>query len=608
LPGPSALPTAHHSLLAFSQASPQPQCESILAGLSSHGIIDHFMSLGQVNSGYNLLGQGAATAARMAPIPTPPPEPVIAEPKLDVPWGDFRQSFASSVRTLFSSPFKPGKFLGGDYFRDCWVERRMPWRAVVAAALLHVAFVLSPFSLLPTTLRHNSAFDNTQLTWSGPIEDFPTLQIRAAKPKAVAHGDPDKLLPPKGADAFHPRQHIVTDPVHPNHPRQTLLNPVAPQLAPKTLPDMPNIVQLQAPAAPARPHIQISAEALAKLHPRQHHVATVTSAPPPDVLAFDQKPADLTLAVSPNAPARPKLDLNAGAAPRVAERAQTGDTVAAPEISAAQPAADGNPATLIALSASPAAPKADVQPPQGNLAAHISISPEGTKPGVPDGSANAPANASGGAGASAASNGGGKSPVGISISGGNPQPKPATSGLGGSHAKLSLPSSHSSITRPDLNSKSEDAPERTGPPDFATLTPGAKPEQIFAAKRVYTLAVNMANINSASGSWVLHFAELGSGPAASAELAMPVPVRKVDPKFPPELIEQNVQGEVVLYGIVHADGSVDSIQIARGLEPQLDANAKSAFAQWKFQPGSKSGTAVDLEVIAHIPFKIRDDR
>ena len=127
----------------------------------------------------------------------------------------------------------------------------------------------------------------------------------------------------------------------------------------------------------------------------------------------------------------------------------------------------------------------------------------------------------------------------------------------------------------------------------------------------------MANLNSASGSWILHFAELGSGPAsgppsavsASAELAMPVPIRKVDPKYPPDLIEQNIQGEVVLYGIVRADGSVDSIQVARTLDPQLDANAKSAFAQWKFQPASKSGGGpIDLEVIAHIPFKIRDDR
>jgi TonB family protein len=564
------------------------------------------MSLGQVNSGYNLLGQGAATAARMAPIRAP--APLLIEPKLDVPWGDFRQSLASSVRFLFSGPFTAGKFLGGDYFRDCWVERRIPKRAVLAAALWHVVFLVSPIAWFSTIARHNSAFNNAQLTWSGPIQDFPTLEIPAAKPKPVLRSDPAKAIAPKGADAFHPRQRIVTDPVHPTHPHQTLLNPVAPQIAPKILPDMPNIVELQAPAAPPRPHIQISADALAKLHPRQRRVATVTSTPLPDLPTLEQKPAELTIAVSPNAPARPKLELNAGAAPRVAERAQTGDFVPAPEIGAGQAASNGSPSTLIALSAAPAPPTPDLQPPQGNLAARISISPEGAKRGVPDGSPNASADPSGGAGATASNNGGGKSPVGISISGGNPQPKNAISGLAGS--KLSLPSSRTLMNRPDP--QSEDSQERSGPPNFAALPPGAKPEQVFAAKRVYTLAVNMANLNSASGSWILHFAELGSGqvgtPSASSELAMPVPIRKVDPKYPPDLIEQNVQGEVILYAVIRADGSVDSIQVARTLDPQLDTNAKSAFAQWKFQPGSKAGTPVDLEVIAHIPFKIRDDR
>ncbi len=567
------------------------------------------MSLGQVNSGFNLLGQGgAATAARMAPIPAPPPAPIAVEPKLAIAWGDFHQGTASSLRTLLSGPYNVRKFLAGDYFRDCWVVGRIRKRAVLAAALWHIVFLVAPISLLPTIVRHNSAFDNAQLTWSGPIEDFPTLQIPAAKPKPVSHADPNKPLPPKGADAFHPRQTIVTDPVHPNHPRQTLLNPVAPQLAPKLLPEMPNIVQLQAAAVPARPRVEISQDALAKLHPRQHRVAAATTEPPPDVPLLDQKPGEITLAASPNAPARPKLELNAGAAPRMAQRAQTGDSLPAPELGAAQSApAGGSPNTLIALSAAPAAPKPDVQPPQGNLAARISISPEGPKPGVPGGSPNSTADAA----ATAASNGGGKSPVGISISGGNPQPKNTVSGSGG--LKLSLPSSRALMSRPDP--KSADTSEQTGPPNFAALPPGAKPEQVFAAQRVYTLAVNMANLNSASGSWILHFAELGSGPAsgapvvsAFAELAMPVPIRKVDPKFPPDLIEQNVQGEVVLYAIVRADGSVDSIQVARTLDPQLDANAKSAFAQWKFQPASKSGVPIDLEVIAHIPFKIRDDR
>jgi TonB family protein len=568
------------------------------------------MSLGQVNNALNLLGQGAATAARMAPIrpssPTSAPDrPAIrVEPKLGIAWGDFHQGFFSGVRSLFTGPFRVGQFLGGDYFRDCWVERRAPKRAVVAAALWHIFFIISPFSLLSTTLRHNPAFDHTQLTWSGPIEDFPLLDIRAAKPKVVAR-DVAKPVVPKSAEAFHPRQRIVTDPVHPNHPRQTLINPAAPKLAPRVAPALPNIVQLQAPVAPARPPLEISADALAKLHPRAQHkrVATAT-APPPEFAALDAKPGAIQLAPAANSPARPKLDLNASAAPRLADRTRGGDTVAAPELAAQ--AGTESPSTLIALSAAPAPPKPDVQPPAGNLAARVSMSPEGKKSADP--TAGASANASTG-----------KSDIGVSISGGNPQPKTNASALSGApRPNLNLPSAHALMTH--TQPKNADAPETGEPPNFSILPPGAKPEEIFASKRVYTLAVNMANINSASGSWILHFAEMGSGsaaaygsgtaatPSAPADLALPVPVRKVDPKYPPDLIEQNVQGEVVLYAVVRADGSVGGIQVARSLDPQLDANAKAAFAQWKFTPASKAGNAVEVQVIAHIPFKISDDR
>ncbi|MGB6669826.1 MAG: TonB family protein [Candidatus Acidiferrum sp.] len=561
------------------------------------------MSLGQVNGGYNLLGQGgAATAARMAPIPEPPPAPeaIAVEPKLGIAWGDFHQGVASNIRTFFSWPLSPKNLLGTDYFKECWIDRRIPWRAVAAAGLWHVAFLLSPFSLFNTVLPRNSAFDNTQLTWSGPIEDFPNLEIHAAKPKSVLHAELKKSVAPKGADAFHPRQRIITDPVHPNHPSQTLLNPVAPQIAPKLLPNLPNIVQLQA-AAPPRPHIEITAQALAKLHPREHRVATLKAAAPlPDVPVFEQKPADITLAVSPNAPARPKLDLNAGAAPRVAERRQTGDSMAAPELSVAQPSGASS-STLIALSAEPAPPKPDVQPPAGNLAARMSMSPEGKKSGVSGGSPDESENA-----------GGGKSSVGISISGGNPKPNGSASGLGGSRVKLTLPSSRDLAARPERDAASEHAAERTGPPNFAILPPGAKPEQIFAYKRVYTLNVQMANLNSASGSWILHFSELGSGTAgpgsASSNLTGLAPVHKVDPKYPPDLIDQNVEGEVVLYAVIRADGSVDSIQIVRSVDPVLDANAKSALGQWKFRPAMKAGVPIALEAIVHVPFHIADNR
>ncbi len=342
-------------------------------------------------------------------------------------------------------------------------------------------------------------------------------------------------------------------------------------------------------------------EDLAKLHPREHRVATVKATPLPDVPAFEQKPADITLAPTESGPARPKLDLNAGAAPRVAEHQQTGDSIRAPELSAAQPSGASS-STLIALSAEPAPPKPDVQPPAGNLAARISMSPEGKKSGVSGGSPNESASA-----------GGGKSPVGISISGVNPKPNAVVSGFGGYSLKInSAVFARSDCPRRSRRQSGTCTAEGTGPPNFAILPPGAKPEQIFADKRIFTLNVQMANLNSASGSWILHFSEFGSGADGprdvSSDLTGLAPIRKVDPKYPPDLIDQNVEGEVVLYAVIRADGSVDSIQLVHSVDPVLDANAKNAFAQWKFRPAMKNGVPVALEAIVHVPFRLADNR
>jgi TonB family protein len=536
------------------------------------------MTANHLHGALNLLGQTS--------IPLVSPRlPAGSEPQLGVAWGDFHQGIGSSVRALFTRGAARG-FLSSGYFKDCWIERRLPRRALVAAALWHIAFIAMPFPEGTFNPKKNPAFDNFQLTWSGPIQDLPLLEIPKQRAKPAAHSSPNQPLPEKGADAFHPRQRIFTDPVRPTHLKQTLINPKAPMEAPKLVPELPNMVQLEQAAMPVKPRLLISEEALKKLHPRERKVKTVTVAPQLDAPAMEQQVAgDLSLPLAPNGPARPKLEINAGAAPRVAKREQAGDAGPAPEVGAAQPsAADGSTSTLIALSATPG-PPAPVAPPQGNLAARVSISPEGAKKG-----------------GSEAAGAGGKSPVGVSISGGNPTAKSGISGLGAGSPSLRV------LSARQHDSPVDDVPERTGPPDFKTLPPGAKPEQIFSRKRVYTLNVNMPNLNSATGSWILNFAELHrdqSGPrVASTDLAGPVPVKKVDPKYPPTLVSERVEGEVVLYAVIRKDGSVGEIQLVRGVDDQLDANAKEALEQWRFRPGAKAGEPVELEAIVHIPFRI----
>lgn len=288
------------------------------------------MSFGQASNSLSLLGQQSAPVAAEVSLSS-------GGPQFEVRWNSFHQSLGTSIRALVTGPFGPRKFLGGDFFRDCWIERRIPRAAVTAAALWHIVFLLAPWPDLPATPRKNPAFENFQLTWSGPINDFPPLKLSAAPAPARAipspRGDVAKPIPREGADAFHPRQRIFTDPVAPTHPRQTLINTAARIVPPKILPSLPNIVLLQQTVAPAKPRMEITEQILAQLHPREHRRATVRATPLPDVPSVDGAPAEITLAPTANAPARPKLDLNAGAAPRVAQqRSPANDAGPAPEL------------------------------------------------------------------------------------------------------------------------------------------------------------------------------------------------------------------------------------------------------------------------------------
>ncbi|HEY8715160.1 MAG TPA: energy transducer TonB [Candidatus Acidoferrum sp.] len=559
----------------------------------------------------NLFSQQTGIAAPDLSVPA-------SGPQLGVPWGTFRQSALSSVRTLLSRPLAPKKFPSAGYFRDCWVEGRIPRAALIAAGLWHIVFLLAPWPELPA-LRKKTALENFQLTWSGPINDLPPLQIAGAvTPVPSARGDVAKPPAPPGADAVHPRQRIFTDPLVPTHPRQTLINAAAPAIPPKLLPSLPNIVQLQTLAMPAKPRMELNEQTLAQLRPREHRIVPAGAVSAPVVAAVAAAPEEITLAPFPNAPARPKLELNAGSAPRLSKQITAAqDTGQAPELAHSNPPAS-NAATFIALSANPG-PVAPPVPPQGNLTARVAVSPEGKQLGAPNTTALASAPANGGAndtpenpGSTTMGTSREKSSTIISISGGNPVPK-NISGLGGNpQPKGNASAARGFSAKIDPRSRIADVPDRSGPPNFAALPAGAKPEQVFAAKKTYTLLVNMPNLNSATGSWILNFSELRASSSAprvtSADLSGPAPIRKSDPKYPSTLINEHVEGEVVLYAVIRADGSVDSVELVRGLDEQLDNNAMQALAQWKFRPASRQGTPVDLEAIVHIPFHAPSDR
>src|SRR5438477_12254506 len=135
------------------------------------------MSLNHVSNALNLLGQATKPAASPVRLETG------EGPKLEVAWGSFHQGIFSSIAAVLTWTRVPKNFLDGSFFKECWVERRIPRRALAAAALWHVVFIVMPSPRLPSAPTRCSAFANTALTWSARITDFPLAYLRALKAK-----------------------------------------------------------------------------------------------------------------------------------------------------------------------------------------------------------------------------------------------------------------------------------------------------------------------------------------------------------------------------------------------------------------------------------------
>jgi TonB family protein len=127
---------------------------------------------------------------------------------------------------------------------------------------------------------------------------------------------------------------------------------------------------------------------------------------------------------------------------------------------------------------------------------------------------------------------------------------------------------------------------------------------VFGNRKFYSLTLNMPNLNSTGGSWIIRFAELkqSSTPDSKQELSAPGATRKVDPAYPLQLMRENVEGTVTLYAVIHSDGTVGNVRVLNGVDSRLDQFASQAVSQWQFHPATKDGTAIDVEATFQIPF------
>ena len=251
---------------------------------------------------------------------------------------------------------------------------------------------------------------------------------------------------------------------------------------------------------------------------------------------------------------------------------------------------------LIALGIHPVVPSGPVAVPGGNRRGTFSATPQG-KPGA-SGTPDLAGSKSDAKGAGVRSNNAhGSLPGGLHVGAADANANlGANSGADSPREVASLPSS----------SAAPGARVASAVPDDKITDVDRK---VFGGKRVYGRTLNMPNLNSSTGSWIIKFAELNEGQKSEGrkqgDLLEPVATEKSDPGYPLELIRANVHGMVTLYAVIHADGKVGDIRVLNSPDERLDAYAAKALARWKFVPAERAGKPVALEAVVEIPFRVR---
>jgi TonB family protein len=84
----------------------------------------------------------------------------------------------------------------------------------------------------------------------------------------------------------------------------------------------------------------------------------------------------------------------------------------------------------------------------------------------------------------------------------------------------------------------------------------------------------------------------------------PVPIYKPEPGYSEQARIAKLQGTVVVWAIIGADGDVKDVTVVKPLDEGLDQNAVNTIMAWKFKPAMKAGKPVVCRVMIEVEFRL----
>ncbi|HUE86531.1 MAG TPA: energy transducer TonB [Vicinamibacterales bacterium] len=96
-------------------------------------------------------------------------------------------------------------------------------------------------------------------------------------------------------------------------------------------------------------------------------------------------------------------------------------------------------------------------------------------------------------------------------------------------------------------------------------------------------------------------------PGQDAGITLPRVVREVKPHYTPGAMRAKIQGTVWMTVVVLASGAVGDVTVVKSLDEEhgLDQQAVDATRQWEFEPGTREGKPVPVEVTIEMTFTLK---
>ena len=129
---------------------------------------------------------------------------------------------------------------------------------------------------------------------------------------------------------------------------------------------------------------------------------------------------------------------------------------------------------------------------------------------------------------------------------------------------------------------------------------------------VLVLVTAAAAVATASARPTGHGLDTGAAPqgrtvysSKDSGVQLPTVIFRVSPQYPSGAQARKVQGVVELECVVPPTGTPENIAVVRTLDDELDRAAIEALQQWRFNPGTKDGEAVSVQVHIMMNFTLK---